>query len=56
VTWHGGFDYLYLLCRFGPLLVAELEEEQRVVRERLASWPLRRLQSEGLVLMGLVAK
>jgi hypothetical protein len=36
--------------------VSELEEERRVVRERLANWPLRRLQAEGLVLLGLVAK
>jgi len=32
--------------RYGPLLQMELDEEQRVVKERLLSWPLSRLQSE----------
>lgn len=39
--------------RHGPLLQLELDEEQRVVRERLLSWPLQRLQAEGLVLVGM---
>lgn len=34
---------------------AELAAEQALVRERLQSWPLTRLQREGLVLLGLTA-
>ncbi|KAL6763891.1 P-loop containing nucleoside triphosphate hydrolase protein [Haematococcus lacustris] len=44
------------IARMGPLLEAELAEEQRVVRERLAAWPLARLNAEGLVLLGLTAR
>jgi hypothetical protein len=32
---------------------AELHEEQKIVEQQLRFWPLDRLQSEGLVLMGM---
>jgi hypothetical protein len=41
--------------RWHPLVDAELAAEQAVVHERLQTWPLARLQREGLVLLSLTA-
>jgi hypothetical protein len=41
--------------RWHPLVDAELATEQALVRERLQTWSLARLQREGLVLLGLTA-
>ncbi|GLC67816.1 hypothetical protein PLESTF_000610500 [Pleodorina starrii] len=43
------------VARFAPLVQMELDEERRQVEERLRVWPLPRLRSEGLVLVGLRA-
>ncbi|TRM69680.1 P-loop containing nucleoside triphosphate hydrolase protein, partial [Schizophyllum amplum] len=41
--------------RFLPMLAAEQEEEQKLVRERLATWPLAKLTGEGYCLQGMSA-
>ena len=52
-TTHSQRHGLLLPRSLGPLLQAELDEEGRQVAERLGTWPLARLQSEGLVLLRL---
>ena len=42
-----------LACRLAPLVRLELQAEQDAVQQRLHTWPLARLRSEGLVLMEL---
>ncbi|KAG2448507.1 hypothetical protein HYH02_006398 [Chlamydomonas schloesseri] len=43
------------VARFAPLVQLELDEERRLVEQRLCHWPLGRLRSEGLALTGLRA-
>ncbi|KAI0314198.1 P-loop containing nucleoside triphosphate hydrolase protein [Amylostereum chailletii] len=43
------------VSRFLPLLAAEQEQEEAVVRERLATWSVRRLQQEGYCIAGMRA-
>jgi hypothetical protein len=45
----------YYIYRFLPLLDAEQDEDEAVLKERLSSWTLDRLREEGYCLTGMAA-
>ena len=44
-----------IFLRFLPLLAAEQEEQEAVIRERLSTWSVERLQQEGYCITGMSA-
>lgn len=42
--------------RWGPLLVMDMNEEKRVLKDRLENWSEDRLMADGFMLQGLTAR